>query len=113
MRLIDADSLKQKLVDHEEFFIQAYGGWENLPENDKIRVDELIGCIGEIVNSPTVDAEPVRHGRWETHGDDDDLSCCYFCSQCGYNMDESEYLDNFSHLKYCPHCGAKMDGETV
>lgn len=61
---------------------------------------------------PLDDVVPVKQGRWEMHGDDDDLSCCYFCSQCGYNMDESEYLDNFSHLKYCPHCGAKMDGET-
>lgn len=53
----------------------------------------------------------VRHGRWELHGDDDDLSASYFCSVCGYNMDEDEYLDRFSSYNYCPNCGAKMDAE--
>ena len=53
----------------------------------------------------------VVHAEWELHGNDDDLSGSYFCSKCGYNMDESEYLDNFSSLRYCPYCGAKMKKE--
>lgn len=99
MRLIDADVLLRQIKATSKdsgFYRPLYDGF------------------AETVNRcPTIEAEPVRHGRWEMPGDDDDLSCCYFCSQCGYNMDESEYLDNFSHFKYCPHCGAKMDGETA
>ena len=59
---------------------------------------------------PAADVAPVRHGRWELHGNDDDLSASYFCSLCGWNIDEYEYLDHFSHFRYCPNCGAKMDG---
>ena len=40
-----------------------------------------------------MDAEPVRHGRWE-HG--------MRCTQCGQ-------ID-LSKPNYCPNCGAKMDG---
>ena len=49
---------------------------------------------------PAVDAVPVVHGRWEVCGD------CGItrCSVCKWNFE--------SHIdyKYCPHCGAKMDG---
>lgn len=79
MRLIDADLLKQKLVDHEEFYIQAYGGFENLPENEKFRVDELLGCIGEVVNAPTVDAVEVIRCKDCVSGEpylDNCIHCC-------------------------------------
>ena len=53
-----------------------------------------------ISEQPTVDAEPVRHGRWmhlsNTWGE---------CSVCG---ERNKYLKRWN---YCPHCGAKMDGE--
>ena len=57
------------------------------------------------------DVAPVRHGRWELYGNDDDLAASFFCSLCGWNMDEDKYLDRWSHLNYCPNCGAKMDKE--
>lgn len=57
------------------------------------------------------DVVEVKHGKFELYGNDDDLSGSYFCSLCGWNLDEDEYLNNFSHFKYCPNCGAKMDGE--
>lgn len=60
---------------------------------------------------PAADVEPVRRGRWELHGNDDDVSASYFCSLCGYNFDEDEFLDRWSHIRYCPNCGAKMDLE--
>lgn len=54
-----------------------------------------------IEETPTVDAEPIRHGEW--------IYCEYSrgryigtCSLCGYERKTD---------KYCPHCGAKMDGE--
>ena len=50
----------------------------------------------------------VVRGCWEQYGNDEDLSGSYFCSRCGYSMDETEYLDVFSHFNYCPNCGAKM-----
>lgn len=47
-----------------------------------------------VATEPTMDAEPVRHGRWiEEH-----------CSEC----DKYVYVGDVDD--YCPHCGAKMDG---
>ena len=63
-----------------------------------IQDDELrptLQSIREFVNNrPAVDAEPVRHGRWE-HG-----LQCPFCNQIDHTKPN-----------YCPNCGAKMDGE--
>ena len=57
------------------------------------------------------DVVEVRHGEWKLYGNDDDIGASYFCSLCGWNIDEGEYLDNWSHFKYCPNCGARMDGD--
>lgn len=49
-----------------------------------------------IFEFPTVDAEPVRHGKWT-------VTPLYTkCSECG----ESFML---IPQNYCPNCGAKMD----
>ena len=52
-----------------------------------------------------VEAEPVRHGRWKGG----------ICSECGkYAVwrlifrGEIVWEDTYA---FCPHCGAKMDGE--
>lgn len=47
----------------------------------------------------TADVSPVLHGKWVFGGDG-----CVICSEC--NEEES----NDNHRKYCPNCGAKMDG---
>ena len=50
---------------------------------------------------PAVDAVEVVHGYWTTT--DTILGICCICSACG-SCPTMEY-------KYCPYCGAKMDGE--
>ena len=47
------------------------------------------------VENATIEAEPVRHGKWERFGN----SCR--CPECG---DIEAFLHN-----YCPNCGCKMD----
>ena len=47
------------------------------------------------------DLEPVKHGHWEWT--DDPRTGDFVCSNC---------LDhNIVRSRYCPTCGAKMDGE--
>ena len=63
-----------------------------------------------IDDAPAADAAPVRHGHWVGEGDDyDDGELVYdvwYCSECDYyGTDDPELLP-----KYCPNCGAKMDG---
>ena len=53
----------------------------------------------DIEKLPIVDAVEVVHGRWRII----DFKGNVECSECGYTMD-LEY-------KYCPNCGAKMDGD--
>lgn len=81
MRLIDADILKPEFV---------HGRW-----------DARYVAEHDIVDAPTVDASPVKHGHWIWS---DDL-CEYCCSRCGHTDDYGIHPD----IEYCPYCGAKMD----
>ena len=54
----------------------------------------------DIMRFPRVDAESVRHGRWIV---DDG---CSYCSVCRNNFKKAI----MTKAKYCPMCGAKMDG---
>ena len=55
------------------------------------------------------DWEPVRHGRWIGHSEDDSKADvgCFACGICGFNI--SAY--DKAHMCYCPLCGARMDLE--
>ena len=113
-RLIDANALKEKLQEHHDFFVDGVGGFRYLTPKDKARVDEIINCIAEVVNAPTVDAVEVVHGRWVEaheiksfkHTNIPVVQCskceCYFC----------DIINNHHYMyHYCPNCGAKMDGD--
>ena len=70
--------------------------------------NQIVGITAnDIMRFPTVDAEPVKHGRWE--------SCCnlmgeYFkCSECGYKAEVPTCMGEPIFI-YCPNCGAEMDG---
>ena len=70
-------------------------------------------AIRDVINDmPAVDAEPVRHGKWEKIRDSqmyDDYYCVYFdyeCSNCGDVTNDRHNLP-----RYCPYCGAKMDAD--
>ena len=54
-RWIDADVLKNKLQQHHDFFVNAWGGFMEMPIQDKARCDELSNSIAEIFNAPTID----------------------------------------------------------
>lgn len=72
-----------------------YDGGYNFERDRKIR-DALMAL-------PTVDAVPVRHGRWIWRIWWDYPEYQYQCDQCKrWAMFES---------KFCPNCGAKMDGK--
>ena len=77
--------------------------------NDLINSSESIGrkslmvMLEVLKNQPTIEAEPVVHGRW-IH----DINNLYGCSECMGR-------ETMSHKRlkpYCPNCGAKMDGGT-
>lgn len=55
--------------------------------------------LQDIRNAPTVEAEPVKHGRWKLR--------CYgdypYCSNCNNEPKGREMT------LYCPNCGSKQD----
>lgn len=74
----------------------------------------LADCIAsEISGLPAADVAPVVHGQWDAEGDgyaDGEIVLdVWYCSKCGYCIDDG--TDNPDCLpKYCPNCGARMDG---
>lgn len=91
MKLIDADYVKSKLNK------SALGGHLHYY------------VCGVIDDAPTIDAEPVKHGRWISKG------FWIECSNCKKTLirDNIEITAVFENglPTYCPHCGAKMDGD--
>ena len=66
------------------------------------------------INSPTVDAVEVVHGRWmktkePLAWEDVDAIECSNCYE-SWLSDEDDSFDYLEHWHYCPNCGAKMDG---
>ena len=70
-------------------------------------------ALREIRNAPAADVAEVVHGQWDAEGDgyaDGEIVLdVWYCSKCGYCIDDG--TDNPDCLpKYCPNCGARMDG---
>lgn len=71
-----------------------------------------------VQDAPTIEAEPVQHGRWEECDwveFDGHNECVRYpkkgriCTNCR-NVFKKEFIDD-RRVRHCPHCGAKMDGE--
>lgn len=54
MRLIDADELKEKFKEHYDLYKNYYENEQDISLAGKVRVDEIINSIAEIVNAPTI-----------------------------------------------------------
>lgn len=106
VRLIDANALLNDLKESAKDARE----WrdETQDEEIKIRAEQAFGtfieCALRVKNAPTIEAEPVRHGRWNYRHEDD---WCY-CTACGTDAEGSD--GECLETDYCPHCGARMDG---
>lgn len=55
---------------------------------------------------PLPDAVPVVHGRWEAKG--------YVCGESEFECSvchKSEWRTSIGRFRWCPFCGARMDGD--
>ena len=57
---------------------------------------------------PAADVAPVVHGEWYLL--DDCANAGLYCSVCSRRVHREEFAYKKLRSKYCPHCGAKMDG---
>lgn len=70
---------------------------------------ELVNDFLIIPNdTPTADVEEVKHGEWIEESYIDEKRSDFMCSVCEF--DDTFYKNSMSFYKYCPYCGAKMDG---
>lgn len=65
--------------------------------------------IKENEPAPTADVQEVKRGYWipERDPDENNRIQCFHCSVCD---DDFHYIGAFVATKYCPNCGARMDG---
>lgn len=79
--------------------------------NKLATVQTLGEAYGIIQEMPTVDAVPVRHGRWKHKKDLKQ----FFCDQCGEPSltEDDVYFYGMEFPNFCPNCGADMreDGD--
>lgn len=103
MRLIDADALEEALREHKF----DYSGQSDYFDGV---VDGLMLARDDVREAPTIDAEPIRHGKWRKvdyqicvgKGAFVDALECSVCEEPNYEMSN-----------YCPRCGAKMYKEEL
>ena len=104
MRLIDADALKESLLETFDKAVEWYQ--ETKLERAEQAVVTFAECLLRLKEQPT--AEP-KTGYWipqdwnEKNGTSTTLVYCLpKCSVCGYSAIQTNY---------CPNCGAIMEGE--
>lgn len=96
-RYIDAGKLIEHIKDLPTWREVLGRGWLTTKYPDGTFDCEDV--ISSIVNAPTADVVEVKEARWKGAGMGD-----YYCSLCQETVSGNEF-------KYCPHCGAKMDGK--
>ena len=92
---------------------QAVDLLETLPNPYNLLSLHTIGmAIDFIKNYPAADVQSVKHGQWicEFYNDVFDVYQAD-CSAC--KRESTNKYDKVSEsYEYCPHCGARMDGDT-
>lgn len=101
-KLIDAEALTEKLKEwlKDKETSRGRGTAEEIWCNDA-EIDILKTIIDDISIMPIVEANSDIHAKWVENSFPSMLSKCSNCSfSCGA-----------ASFKYCPMCGARMDGE--
>ena len=96
MRLIDADALVLALLKK---------AFDDVIQTGNTEVHRLL--IQVVAHQPTIDAEPVKRGKWIKADSQQYFRKhypCFTCSECGYKKDSQKKWN------YCPNCGAYMKG---
>ena len=108
---MDGDLISRKAmleeIDERERIARKYA-----PDIQDDELRPTLKSIREFVrNRPAVDAKPVRHAQWKATNCRGTLCDTYVCSECGNMVTQAEGYTYSCTYNYCPHCGARMDGE--
>lgn len=88
-----------RYIDTNEL-IRLYNLWITQLQDpeDEGALEGVQTCLDVLLEQPVVDAVPVVHGRWIANR---------ICSICRKELTEWAAQNGY---RYCPNCGAKMDG---
>ena len=91
MRLIDADTLRDE--------VDSTLNWNT--NNEYNMYSDVMDMIDD---APTLDVQPAVHAKWVKN--DIANSVIAKCTNCGFDCGAISF-------KYCPDCGAKMNGVDI
>ena len=97
-RCIDAFVLRDMAIDSMESNPHVN---KAIARNHRLEHEHFLRLIALC---PTIEAEPVKHGRWVNDG------FRWFCNRCSHNALADYDTGSEVLSKVCPNCGAKMDG---
>lgn len=90
--------------------LDKYAWKSPVSDEHRVTVDVDLVKFG-LDRIPAADVAPVVHGEWLRADDDWNSLTTIQCSLCGeewcFETDDDVSLLNY---KYCPNCGARMDG---
>ena len=83
--------------------------------HDDLRGECTVNDVIEIVKGFEPDeVDEVKHCKWVEQPTFDGTGAYVLCNNCGYDITTVvNFLESplVKLYKYCPHCGARMDGE--
>lgn len=60
----------------------------------------------DIMEFPTADVQPVKHGKWVVSATQKHVEVTYECSEC-----QHEVVGEYEKTPFCGGCGIRMDGD--
>ena len=106
MRLIDP----KMSIDTIKSYIEVWDCKGCLPYGE---TQHNVMAVDDLEYLPTIEADPVRHGRWievTKHRDENGtILTDYECSECCAMVKDS-YPEEIESERFCYNCGARMDG---
>lgn len=101
-RLIEANALLSEMEKYNDDTARS--------NNDYLfgMQQRLETCIELVEDAPTVDAVPVAYSEWiPKEKSDTPYGLEMECAKCGFSVIVNDAL----YFKFCPNCGARMDGD--
>ena len=115
MDLIDKAKLETFMND---WMLNVSGdGYEKMSKRKQAMYDTLEQVFDAVSRFPTIDPgtlRPVAHwnGQYDGYFDGEPVCDVWECSNCGHIIDDgTDCEDNLP--RYCPSCGAKMEGDNA